>query len=176
MSSKRILYQNQPWYTKLYLILRYDVRIPYRTLRLWLSQRKDSDPEWRLDLRSCWSIAIGLSQGDKNHLYTWDEMKERLHPISGSGKKIVVAPADKIVKLDVYVKEILACCEKARIELGLRGFNNTPFTSNLSSIGDFAPTDITKRDEYYSLVEGYLGLTLTRSNSLIVDVAKRMMN
>jgi len=74
MSQKSDRYQNQPWYVRLWRRRHY-VPIPYRAVRIWVSDRKSDDP---IGFRNCWGLAIGLAQCSMKWYYDWDEVKARL--------------------------------------------------------------------------------------------------
>jgi len=78
MSRYKTLYQDQPWYKKVLISLRHDIFVPFRAIRIWWYERKDPDADWRLDFSGCWHLAIGLTQVDKNYLYTWDDVQKEL--------------------------------------------------------------------------------------------------
>jgi hypothetical protein len=69
-------YQHQSWLIRRWRD-RYNLLIPFVAMQCWYHEHtrelEDQD-DWRLTFGQCWHLAIGLTQGKKQHHFTSEEL------------------------------------------------------------------------------------------------------
>ena len=72
-------FQNKPWYIKLWRY-RWYIPIPFKATRSWLHglildiKEPIHSHNRALSFKTCWSIHVGMAQGDMEWFYTMDEV------------------------------------------------------------------------------------------------------
>jgi len=89
-------------------------------------------------------------------------------------KKIIMASSDETKLVRSYVDTIV-CAVAVAMERNPKTFS--PFVSDLSAISDFCmERDEEGKNAFFEVVSRELGIVVERGDSMILDVAKRLMD
>jgi hypothetical protein len=89
-------------------------------------------------------------------------------------RKVTFAPSTEVDVLRPYVAKVVRACAVA---MGRDPKTFSPFVSDMSAVSDFCMGDTNEgRTEFFEVVSEELGILVESGSSMILEVAKRLMD
>ena len=90
-------------------------------------------------------------------------------------RKVTFAPQDEVTRLQDYVDTIVYAVAVAMGQVEPEKFS--PFVSDMSAVSDFCMGETNEgKVEFFEVVSRELGIVVERGDSMILDIAKRLMD